>query len=183
MKKDVTALLTRPSPALSNDQQAKMLAFSQKLFKHEYCILCQQDYDLCNIVPKILPFCGHTFCLACLNQLHKTSVVKCPLCQKYQNRVSSVELLPTNHAIHERLIRTLPKDKINPIYTTLILPGQHIATRDGRLYVMQKTKWSLPTGLSLAIYTRRDSDTFTARHTRRFPVDYVHKIIILSLIV
>lgn len=39
-------------------------------FEELTCPLCQQQYsNVGDLIPRLLPECGHTFCTACLNQL------------------------------------------------------------------------------------------------------------------
>jgi len=39
-------------------------------------------------------------------------------------RVKAVDVLPTNHTIHARLIKELPPEKINPFFEKLALPNE-----------------------------------------------------------
>ena len=44
------------------------------------CDLCQLEFNKQNKIPKLLPKCGHTFCLECIRQMNNT----CATCQTPQ---------------------------------------------------------------------------------------------------
>jgi len=41
------------------------------------------------------------------------------MCLKLLKRVKAIDVLPTNHTIHARLIKELPPEKINPFFEKL----------------------------------------------------------------
>ena len=102
-------------------EQKKKLAyeFSKRLLNNQKCPICNKDYDLNEHVPKILIQCGHTFCISCLEMFFKNYLIRCPMCLKLLKRLRAVDVLPTNHTIHARLIKELPPDKINPFFEKL----------------------------------------------------------------
>ena len=60
------------------------------------CGVCFKTYNHQDKKPHSLP-CGHTFCLECLKQINKHSIIKCPF-DKIQHHVI-VDNLPVNYAI------------------------------------------------------------------------------------
>ena len=60
------------------------------------CGVCFKTYNHTEKKPLSLP-CGHTWCLDCLRQINKHSMIKCPL-DKIAHHVS-VDNLPVNYAI------------------------------------------------------------------------------------
>jgi hypothetical protein len=46
------------------------------------CSICFKEWDENNIIPRMLPLCGHTFCTECLNRLYFTNIKNCPDCRK-----------------------------------------------------------------------------------------------------
>ena len=62
------------------------------------CCICKFEYDQVTRIPKLIPICGHTFCLDCLSKMaNNQNQVRCPLDQRIcmlQNH--NVGLLPTN---------------------------------------------------------------------------------------
>jgi len=60
------------------------------------CGVCFKMYNHQDKKPHSLP-CGHTFCLECLRQISKHSIIKCPF-DKISHNIT-VENLPVNYAI------------------------------------------------------------------------------------
>ena len=60
------------------------------------CGVCFKQYNHSEKKPLSLP-CGHTFCLECLRQINKHSIIKCPF-DKIAHHVSA-DNLPVNYAV------------------------------------------------------------------------------------
>ena len=60
------------------------------------CGVCFKSYNHIEKKPLSLP-CGHTFCLECLKQINKHSIIKCPF-DKIAHHVIA-ENLPVNYAV------------------------------------------------------------------------------------
>ena len=121
-----------PTQVLSADMQRQMEQFSQKLCNLDMCPLCHSTYDLHDRLPKIVPFCGHTICLTCLEDCGITNNdLQCPKCFKVTKWVSEPENLPTNHVIFGRLISNMSKEQ-QQLHKRkyLILPGQTDLVKD-----------------------------------------------------
>ena len=118
---------------LPEEKQAALAAFVGRLFSAKQCPACSQQYDLSDHTPKIIPFCGHTFCIECLSRTTFGNRLKCPACLKVSSGVENVDLLPTNHLIYSNIIDALPKEKIRQERSSLFLPGQLELDRKGRL--------------------------------------------------
>lgn len=74
-----------------------------KLVNLKNCVLCKEDFDFKNRIPRILIHCGHTFCTSCLNNFYKNQRVRCPLCLKLIKNLDTIERLPVNHTIFTRI--------------------------------------------------------------------------------
>lgn len=109
---------------MKEEQTAQAKDFAAKLLNHSKCPICKKDYDLNEHTPKILVQCGHTFCIQCLQMFFKDFKIRCPMCLKLIKRIRGPEVLPTNHTIHSKLIKTLPQDSINPFFERLMLPSE-----------------------------------------------------------
>ena len=60
------------------------------------CKICTNPFDLFDKLPLILPYCGHTYCKACLQNLMsttETSNITCP----EDNQVHSKDLPQSPH--------------------------------------------------------------------------------------
>lgn len=93
---------------MPEDKKELAIQFASKLLNDYCCPICKQEYDLDQKTPKILVQCGHTICFQCLQMFFKDFKVRCPMCLKLVKRIRGVEVLPTNHTIHAKLIKTLP---------------------------------------------------------------------------
>ena len=60
------------------------------------CGVCFKSYNHSEKKPLSLP-CGHTFCLECLKQINKHSIIKCPFDKIAHHQVA--ENLPVNYAV------------------------------------------------------------------------------------
>ena len=67
------------------------------------CCICKVEYDQVKRLPKILPACGHTFCLDCLAKMvDDQKQIKCPLDQDLTVlSVQNIESLPTNISLKQ----------------------------------------------------------------------------------
>jgi tripartite motif-containing protein 21 len=70
------------------------------------CGVCFKQYNHSEKKPLSLP-CGHTFCLECLRQINKHSIIKCPF-DKIAHHVSA-DNLPVNYAV----LTALPITQMN----------------------------------------------------------------------
>ena len=65
------------------------------------CEICYENYDLKreDKLPKKMPCCNKTFCLACLNDIYKrnNSQIKCPNCRK-------ISIMPPKYLMNSKLI-------------------------------------------------------------------------------
>ncbi|CAI2379287.1 unnamed protein product [Moneuplotes crassus] len=75
------------------------------------CPICMIDYDDTSCIPKVLPNCGHTICMSCINKLRKSGKIQCSDCRLNQ-KIKKGEDLPTNFAIFELIfmINNLKKE-------------------------------------------------------------------------
>eukprot|EP01016_Furgasonia_blochmanni_P034020 TRINITY_DN3622_c0_g1_i3.p2 TRINITY_DN3622_c0_g1~~TRINITY_DN3622_c0_g1_i3.p2 ORF type:complete len:254 (+),score=40.50 TRINITY_DN3622_c0_g1_i3:192-953(+) len=89
--------------ATTPDQREKINEFVKKLLNLNQCLLCKADFNLTSRVPRILVHCGHTLCTSCLKNFYKNFRVRCPLCLKLIKNLDSIEKLPVNHTIYQRL--------------------------------------------------------------------------------
>ena len=75
------------------------------------CPVCRERFRS----PKVLPSCGHTFCMRCLQDLiseERNSRIKCPLCRKeYRIPQSGVKGFPDNFSINRLLDEASLKGK------------------------------------------------------------------------
>lgn len=66
------------------------------------CPNCQSDFNPTNNIPRILVFCGHTFCHSCIEQLiehDETSnkwSIECPECKVVNQVGDGVNSFPKN---------------------------------------------------------------------------------------
>lgn len=77
------------------------------------CPICYTQYNERESSPRIIPLCGHTICLACVEKLTKVVfgclVLKCPICNlkfKTDSDCSDCdieEVFPQNYALKERI--------------------------------------------------------------------------------
>ena len=70
------------------------------------CGVCFKQYNHSEKKPLSLP-CGHTFCLECLRQINKHSIIKCPF-DKIAHHISA-DNLPVNYAV----LTALPITQMN----------------------------------------------------------------------
>lgn len=123
---DPTQFFLHQNEDMPEEKKKMARDFAAKLLNHDKCPICKTPYDLDKHVPKILVQSGHTICSHCLNMFYKDFKIRCPMTLKLIKRVKSIDILPTNHTIHARLMKTLPPRKINPFYEKLLLPSEHV---------------------------------------------------------
>ena len=71
------------------------------------CGVCFKSYNHSEKKPLSLP-CGHTFCLECLRQINKHSIIKCPFDKIAHHTIA--ENLPVNYAV----LTALPMTQTSP---------------------------------------------------------------------
>ena len=169
------------------DEKKKLAyEFAFKLLNEEKCPICKADYDLQLRVPKILVQCGHTLCLKCLGQFYRSDKIRCPICLKLHKKIPAIEVMPTNHTLHKKLLAKIPRAEISPAFENLALPSDLIASipqskpcpslsSDCR-FLRQDKKSSSPKPSSVcARCTRTASTTSTATRTTRSAVVLARK--------
>jgi hypothetical protein len=73
------------------------------------CPICYNEYQPDQVIPLVLPSCGHTVCDICLQTMSDTYYsLKCPVCRT-QN-FQGVETLPINYALLELADKRSDKD-------------------------------------------------------------------------
>lgn len=67
------------------------------------CCICKYEYNQTTNIPKMLPMCGHTFCLECMTKMRGIqNHIRCPLDQGLYYLINQdVNLLPTNILIKQ----------------------------------------------------------------------------------
>jgi hypothetical protein len=68
------------------------------------CVLCKENYNFDNRIPRILIHCGHTFCTECLLNFYNNERIRCPLCLKLVKSLETIERLPVNHTIFTKMV-------------------------------------------------------------------------------
>lgn len=130
--RDPTQFFLNQHNDISDEKKNLAYEFARKLMNDEKCPICKGDYDLMEAVPKILVQCGHTICLRCLEQFYRSGKIRCPICLKLHKKLPALEVLPTNHTLHQKLLQKLPKDQVNPQFEKLILPADMLANLPAR---------------------------------------------------
>lgn len=125
--KDPTQFFLNQQNEISEEKKKLAHEFAKKLLNDEHCPICKQEYDLSEKVPKILVQCGHTICFKCLKQFYRGGKIRCPICLKLHKKIPTLEVLPTNHYLHQKLIKTVPPEKIHPFFERLALPADLMA--------------------------------------------------------
>lgn len=126
--RDPTQFFLNQHNDISDEKKNLAYEFAKKLMNDEKCPICKGEYDLNQAVPKILVQCGHTICLQCLEQFYRSGKIRCPICLKLHKKLPALEVLPTNHTLHQKLLLKLPKDQVNPQFEKLILPADMLAS-------------------------------------------------------
>lgn len=103
IKNNPTAYFLQQSANQSNEFRDKINDFVSKLINLQSCVLCKEDFNFSERIPRILIHCGHTFCSACLKNFHKNRRVRCPMCLKLIKNIDSLERLPVNHTIFSKM--------------------------------------------------------------------------------
>lgn len=126
--RDPTQFFLNQHNDISDDKKKLAYDFAKQLMNNEKCPICKGEYDLNESVPKILVQCGHTICLKCLDQFYRGGKIRCPICLKLHKKLQSIEVLPTNHTLHAKLLKKIPHEKVNPFFEKLMLPADIIAS-------------------------------------------------------
>ena len=77
--------------------------FVSSILNMETCVLCKNEYNFTNHLPRIMIHCGHTFCHDCIKKVYRSLRLRCPLCQKLIKNVLSLDRLPINHSIFHKI--------------------------------------------------------------------------------
>ncbi|CAD8203671.1 unnamed protein product [Paramecium octaurelia] len=110
----------------SSEYLPKINEFLSKLLNQKQCVLCKNDYNMKDRLPRILIHCGHTICTACLTNFYRNRRVRCPLCLKLIKHLDSVDRLPINHSIFTRMSNDINnKSKLHG-GTEVIDPQQYL---------------------------------------------------------
>lgn len=99
-----TAFFLSQSTETTKDYKDKINEYVKKLLNLNSCVLCRQDYNFSERIPRILIHCGHTICTACLKNFHKNRRVRCPLCLKLIKNIETLDRLPVNHTIFSKMM-------------------------------------------------------------------------------
>lgn len=126
--RDPTQFFLNQHNEISDEKKRLAYEFAKKLMHDEKCPICKGDYNLSDAVPKILVQCGHTICFRCLDQFYRSGKIRCPICLKLHKKLPSLEVLPTNHTLHQKLMKKLPRDEISMQFEKLMLPADMIAS-------------------------------------------------------
>ena len=86
------------------------------MFEELMCTICQRQFaNEGDLIPRLLPECGHTFCSKCLNQeLQKTPdqpFLLCPEDNVECTRKATAEDFPRNFALIRLAERTLERQR------------------------------------------------------------------------
>jgi len=125
--RDPTQFFLNQHNEISEDKKKLAYEFAAKLLNNDNCPTCKAPYNLNDHVPKILVQCGHTICFFCMQMFFRDGSIRCPICLKLHKKLPSIEVLPTNHTIHAKLMKITPKEHINHNFERLILPADMIA--------------------------------------------------------
>ncbi|CAK83231.1 unnamed protein product (macronuclear) [Paramecium tetraurelia] len=107
----------------------KINVFIGKLINQKQCLLCKQDYNIKDRLPRILIHCGHTICTQCLSNFYRNRRVRCPLCLKLVKHLDSIERLPINHTIFTKMAEEINKKSRSHGGTDVIDPQQYLFTQ------------------------------------------------------
>lgn len=99
-----TAFFLNQSTETSKETKDKINEYVKKLLNLNDCVLCKQNYNFTDRIPRILVHCGHTICTACLKNFHKNRRVRCPLCLKLIKNIETLDRLPVNHTIFQKMM-------------------------------------------------------------------------------
>lgn len=99
-----TAFFLSQSTTANKDTKDKIAEYVKKLLNLNSCVLCKQDFNFTERIPRILVHCGHTICTACLKNFHKNRRVRCPLCLKLVKNIETLDRLPVNHTIFNKMM-------------------------------------------------------------------------------
>ena len=126
--KDPTQFFLNQHNDISDDKKSLAYEFARKLMNDEKCPICKSEYNLNECTPKVLVQCGHTICFRCLEHFYRGDKIRCPICLKLHKKIPSLEVLPTNHTLHAKLLKKIPHDQVNPFFEKLMLPADIIAS-------------------------------------------------------
>ena len=101
---DPTAYFLNQQAETSKETRDKINDYVKKLINLKGCVLCKEDYDFGERIPRILVHCGHTICTLCLQNFHKNRRARCPLCLKLIKNINTLDRLPVNHTIFSKMM-------------------------------------------------------------------------------
>jgi hypothetical protein len=105
-----TAFFLQQSSNPTGEFKDKINDFVSKLLNLKTCVLCKNEYNFTDKIPRILVHCGHTFCSACLKNFYKNRRIRCPMCLKLIKNIDSLERLPVNHTIFSKMAEECKED-------------------------------------------------------------------------
>ena len=103
IKHNPTTYFLQQSANPSTEYREKINEFVSKLINLKSCVLCKEDFNINERIPRILIHCGHTFCTSCLKNFHKHRRIRCPMCLKLVKNIDNLDRLPVNHTIFSKL--------------------------------------------------------------------------------
>ena len=131
-KYNPTAFFFSQSENISSKYTDQINSFVSTLLNLENCILCKNEFNLKERLPRILIHCGHTFCTICLSKFHRNLRIRCPLCLKLVLNIETLERLPINHTIFTQIAKkhnqNHPNEKINiseALYNSFAIASQN----------------------------------------------------------
>ncbi|KRX00628.1 Armadillo-type fold [Pseudocohnilembus persalinus] len=107
-----------------NEYKDKIDDFVSKLLDTKKCVVCKEDFDLQERMPRILVHCGHTFCTSCIINFYRNNKVRCPLCLKLIKNIEYLERIPINHTIFTKLAEQLNEENKKQGQQELDIPQQ-----------------------------------------------------------
>jgi len=103
IKQNPTAYFLQQASNPSQEHREKINELVSKLIDLKCCVLCKEEYNFNERIPRILIHCGHSFCSVCLKNFHKNRRIRCPLCLKLIKNIDSLDRLPVNHTIFTKM--------------------------------------------------------------------------------
>ena len=133
-----TAYFLNQATETSKETREKINEYVKTLINLKSCVLCKEDYDFSEKIPRILVHCGHTICTQCLRNFHKNRRIRCPLCLKLIKNIDTLDRLPVNHTIFSKMMEER-KDEFRQVtgrqgrfsdFTKTSMPSRDAKQRD-----------------------------------------------------